>query len=60
LFATGVVYTGAKFAAGVIDISGNLHLASLTPMANLPPISTTLAKLVKKFATGVVDTSNHS
>jgi hypothetical protein len=29
---------------------------SLTPVANLPPVSTTLAKLVKKFATGVVDT----
>jgi hypothetical protein len=25
-------------------------------VANLPPVSTTLAKLVEKFATGVVDT----
>jgi hypothetical protein len=33
-----------------------LPLASLTPVANLSPISTTVAKLVAKFATGVVDT----
>ncbi len=45
LFAAGVVDTGGKFAAGVIDTGGNL-----------PPVSTTLAKLVAKFATGVVDT----
>jgi hypothetical protein len=44
LFATNVVDTGDKFAAG-----------SLTPVANLPPVSTTLAKLVAKFAIGVVD-----
>ncbi len=41
--------TGGKFAAGVVDTSGNL------PPASLPPVSTTLAKLVKKFAGGVVD-----
>ncbi len=29
---------------------------SLTPVANLPPVSTTQGKLVAKFATGVVDT----
>jgi hypothetical protein len=29
---------------------------SLTPVANLPPVSTTLAKMVEKFATGVADT----
>jgi hypothetical protein len=46
LFAAGVVYTG-----------GNLPPASLTPVANLPPISTKLAKMVDKFAAGVVDTS---
>jgi hypothetical protein len=28
---------------------------SLTQAANLPPVSTTLAKLVEKFAAGVVD-----
>jgi hypothetical protein len=28
----------------------------LTPVANLPPVSTTLAKLVAKFASGVVET----
>jgi hypothetical protein len=27
-----------------------------TPVANLPPASTTLAKMVEKFAVGVVDT----
>ncbi len=33
----------------------NLPPVSLTPVANLPPVSTTLAKMVKKFATGVAD-----
>jgi hypothetical protein len=64
LFATGVNDTGGKFAAGVVDTGGNLPPASLTPVppvsltpvANLPPVSTTLAKMVEKFATGVVDT----
>jgi hypothetical protein len=28
----------------------------LMPVANLPPVSTTLLKLVAKFAAGVVDT----
>jgi hypothetical protein len=42
LFATGVVYTSCKFAAGVVDTSGNLPPASLTPVAN--------------FASGIVDT----
>ncbi len=46
LFATGVVYTGGKFAAGAVDTC-----------AVLPPVSTTLVKLVAKFAAGVVDTS---
>ncbi len=45
-----------KFAAGVVDTGGNLPPASLTPVANLPPVSTTLAKMVAKFATGFVDT----
>jgi hypothetical protein len=45
LFATVVVYTGGKFVAGVFDTGGNL-----------PPVSTTLAKLVAKFAAGVVYT----
>jgi hypothetical protein len=31
---------------------------SLTPVANLPPVSTTLLKLVAKFAAGVVDTGS--
>jgi hypothetical protein len=45
LFATGVADTGGKFAVGVVDTGGNL-----------PPVSTTLRKLVAKFAAGVVDT----
>jgi hypothetical protein len=35
LFATGVVYTGGKFAAGVVDTDGNLPPVSLTPMVHL-------------------------
>jgi hypothetical protein len=31
---------------------------SLTAVANLPPVSTTLAKLVEKFAAGVIDTGS--
>ncbi len=31
---------------------------SLTPVANLPPVSTTLGKLVAKFAAGVLDTGD--
>jgi hypothetical protein len=42
LLATGVIDTGGKFAAGFIDTL----------------VSTTLAKLVAKFANGVVDTSS--
>ncbi len=37
--------------AGVVNTGGKLPLVSLTPVA------TTLAKLVAKFAAGVVDTS---
>ncbi len=50
LFATGVVYTDVKFAAGVVDTGGNL------PPEPLPAVSTALAKLVEKF---VVDTVVH-
>ncbi len=35
---------------------GNLPLVSLTSVANLPPVSATLAKLVAKLAASVVDT----
>ncbi len=45
-FATGVVDTGGKFAAGVVDLL----------LVSFPPVSTSLAKLVEKFASGVVDT----
>jgi hypothetical protein len=50
LFATGVVYTGGKFAASVVDTSGNLPPALLTPVANLLPVSLTPGG---KFATGI-------
>jgi hypothetical protein len=39
LFATGVVATGGKFAAGIFDTGGKF----------LPPVPTTLAKLVEKI-----------
>jgi hypothetical protein len=32
---------------------------SLTPVANLPQVSTILAKLVEKFASSVVDTGGN-
>ncbi len=48
LFATGVVDTGGEFAAGVIDTGGNL-----------PPVSTTLAKLVEKFAASFANTGGN-
>jgi hypothetical protein len=38
----------------------DLLLVSLTPVANFPPVSTTPAELVAKFATGVVDTGGAS
>ena len=47
------------FANGVVDTGGKLPPASLIPAANLPPVSTTLAKLVAQFATGVVDTGGN-
>jgi hypothetical protein len=56
LFATGVNYTGGRFSAGVVDTGGKMPLVSLTPAANLSPVSTTLAKLVEKYAPGGVDT----
>jgi hypothetical protein len=39
-----------------LDTGGKMPSTSLTPVVNLPPVSTTLAKLVAKFAAGVVDT----
>jgi hypothetical protein len=50
LFATGVLDTGGKFAANVVDTGGNSPPALLTHVANLLPVSTTLAKLAEKFA----------
>jgi hypothetical protein len=47
-----------QFATSVVDTGGKFLLVSLTPVANLPPVSTTLAKLVEKFAAGVVDTGD--
>jgi hypothetical protein len=55
LFATGINNTGGKFSAGVVDTSGNLPPASLTPVANMPPVSFTGGK----FAAGVVDTGGN-
>jgi len=48
--------TGGKFATGVVVTSGKLPPVLLIPVANLPPVSITLAKLVAKFAAGVADT----
>jgi hypothetical protein len=64
IICTGVVDHGDKFTAGVVDffggklplVSTNLLPLSLTPVANLPPASTTPAVQVAKFATSVVDT----
>jgi hypothetical protein len=55
LFATGVVDTGGNLPPAICT-GGNLPLVSLTPVANLPPMSKTQAELVAKFAAGVVDT----
>ncbi len=52
LFAIGVIATGGKFAAGVVDTCGDTGRKFATGA-----VSTTLAKLVAKFAAGVVDTS---
>jgi hypothetical protein len=49
LIATGVIYTGGKFSAIVVDTGGYLPLASLTLVANLPPVPTMLAKLVENL-----------
>jgi hypothetical protein len=38
-----------------LTLAANLLLVSLTSVANFPPVTTTLAKLVAKFAAGVVD-----
>ncbi len=35
-----------------------MPLVLLTPVANLPPVSTTQGELVAKFAAGVVDTGS--
>jgi hypothetical protein len=49
-----LIATGAgKFSIGVVDTGRNL-----LPVSNLPRVSTTLVKLVAKFAVGVVDTVN--
>jgi hypothetical protein len=44
--------TGGKIATGVNNTGGNLPPVSTAPA----PVSTTLGKLVAKFATDVVDT----
>jgi hypothetical protein len=45
-----------KFAAGVVDTSGNFPPVTSTLLENLPQVSKTPAVLVTKFAAGVVDT----
>jgi hypothetical protein len=52
-----VLFTPVAICAGVADTGGNLPPASLTPVANFLPVSTTLAKMVAKFAAVVLDTS---
>ncbi len=64
--ATGDMDTVGKFAAGVVDTklppvfcvvhTGGKFAAGV---ANLPPVSTSLANLVAIFAAGVVDTGVH-
>jgi hypothetical protein len=49
--------TGGKLLPMSLTQAANLLPVLLTPVANFPPVSTTLAKLVEKFAAGVVDTS---
>ncbi len=44
------------FASGVVNTSGKFAAVSMTSVANLPPVSTTQAELVAKFAAGVIDT----
>jgi hypothetical protein len=39
-----------------LTLVANLPWVSLTPVANLLPVSTTQAELVAKFANGVIDT----
>jgi hypothetical protein len=39
-----------------LTLVANFPAVLLTPVAKLPPVSTTLVKLVAKFAAGVVDT----
>jgi hypothetical protein len=39
-FATGINDTGGKFATGVNDAGGKLLMVSMTPLANLPLLST--------------------
>jgi hypothetical protein len=38
------------------NCSNCLQPVSLTPVSNLPSVSTTLAKIVEKFAASVIDT----
>jgi hypothetical protein len=49
-----VVYTGGKFAAGVIDTSGKFADGIVDTGGKFA--STTLAKLVEKFASSGIDT----
>jgi hypothetical protein len=55
-FATGVNNTGGKCKKSLII---KVLIIVWTTVANLPPVSTTLGKLVEKFAAGVVDTGGN-
>jgi hypothetical protein len=49
LFATGVIYTGSKCSAGVIDTINNTS-------ETLAKFATSVNNIGSKFATGAVDT----
>jgi hypothetical protein len=51
-----IIHNHKSFNYFVWTPLGSRDNLSLTPVPNLPPISTTLAKLVAKFAADVVDT----
>jgi hypothetical protein len=53
---SGVVDTGGNLPPMLLTSAANLPPVLLTPVANLSSVSTTLVKLVTKFAAGVVDT----
>jgi hypothetical protein len=55
----GVVDTGGNLPPTSMTTVANLSSVWLTPVATLPPVSLTLAKLVEKFAASVVELVVH-